>query len=735
MTLWDDSDTRYKTAYFDWLNEYGINYILLNFGWNKLEPTEGLYNQSYLAVMDRFIQKAESRGIFVLLRMHKFVYPYAYQAQEPNNTWILGYPAWLNNTPDFWENANDCWDHYVAMWVMLAEHYENNPYVIGFDLFSEPGNDIGPAYGDSNWYDWDSNAARKTMGVLFDTNALYTRTINAIHAVTDIPIIIESFDGGGLGYAKSPGANRTLATKPDSDNFAVSRSVYQDIQWDWVNQSKTDVDSWNVPFLATEFGVKAANITDPNPTDVAWVAQACQVFASNSMGWFYWDFGPGPNGDYNLVEEPNDGVSPILSQTLPTDCLGLKEQTLTAGVASGQGSVSPNCQDGCNQIVGSSVSVTATPNPGYEFSGWSTEAGISSCSNSCNFTMPDNNVTLMANFNVATITTTTTYSNFVTSTENVTSYVNTTSTTAVVSSTTTTLSEPPLITNTISTTTTVTGPVVGIATTTFTSLATTSYTTASTATNMTESVSQTGATTTAISQTETTTSTGTIFYTTTSAGTVTVNETDTFGVLFTQMYQELKQFENFIFQALGFQVTATPVGQQVDQVIVTTTTHTAPSQVTMKVSYQLVGGGSPTAPVFHYTLKGVSKSLALTKTTTTLSVDAGSTWSVTPNPLTGSTSSQQWYSTQPLTGTASATTIVFTFQHQYFLTMKVNGPGTATPTNGWYNAGQKVTITATANAGHKFKSWGGVGTGSYTGQVADHLITLSSAITETANFT
>jgi hypothetical protein len=155
----------------------------------------------------------------------------------------------------------------------------------------------------------------------------------------------------------------------------------------------------------------------------------------------------------------------------------------------------------------------------------------------------------------------------------------------------------------------------------------------------------------------------------------------------------------------------------------------------MFVSYSVVGGGSPPAPVFHYVLNGVTKSLTLTKKAKAVSVDAGSAWSVTPNPLGGSSSYQQWYSTQSLTGTASATTIQFIFRHQYYLMMVVNGPGTVTPSSGWYNAGLKVIITATPNAGHKFTSWTGTGTRSYTGKSASHTITMNSAITETANFT
>ena len=262
MTLWDDSDTRFKDVYFDWLKGYGINSIMLDFGWNKLEPTKGVYDQNYLAKMDRFVEKAKARGIYVTLRMHKWSYPDAYQAQEPTNAWLLGYPAWLKNTPDFWENVGNCWDNYVAMWTMLATHYRNEPYVAAFDLFGEPGNDVGPGIYDPSgqgWLTWDCNTGRKVMGVLFDNNRLYERTINAIHSVADKPAIIEAL-AFEFAYVKTPGGARSAAQRPNSNNFAIGQSVYEWYQFNWLDGNKAIADSWNVPFVATEFGVQVAVI-------------------------------------------------------------------------------------------------------------------------------------------------------------------------------------------------------------------------------------------------------------------------------------------------------------------------------------------------------------------------------------------------------------------------------------------------------------------------------------------
>jgi hypothetical protein len=170
--------------------------------------------------------------------------------------------------------------------------------------------------------------------------------------------------------------------------------------------------------------------------------------------------------------------------------------------------------------------------------------------------------------------------------------------------------------------------------------------------------------------------------------------------------------------------------------IVFSESNSASSTVTMTVSYSIVGGGTPTAPVFHYVLHGVSKSLTLKKTSKSISVDAGSAWYVAPNPLTGSTSTQQWYADpSTLTGTASTLPIVFTFQRQYYLTMQVNGAGSVSPNSDWENAGQTVTITATPTPGHTFTSWTGTGKGHYKGTSNPATVTMNSAITETANFT
>jgi hypothetical protein len=117
-------------------------------------------------------------------------------------------------------------------------------------------------------------------------------------------------------------------------------------------------------------------------------------------------------------------------------------------------------------------------------------------------------------------------------------------------------------------------------------------------------------------------------------------------------------------------------------------------------------------------------------------------WSVTPNPLGGSTSSERWYSSDTLSGkspnSGGSATYTFKFQHQYKITFNVNpyNSGTTTPSGtNWYNSGQILNIAATKKDSYTFSSW--TKTGSIT--IADASSSTTTATingpgTITANF-
>ena len=160
-------------------------------------------------------------------------------------------------------------------------------------------------------------------------------------------------------------------------------------------------------------------------------------------------------------------------------------------------------------------------------------------------------------------------------------------------------------------------------------------------------------------------------------------------------------------------------------------------QVAVTVYYRIVNGGTGyTAPTFNYVQNGQNKTYQLTKTQTPIECDSDSSWFVSPNPLSGSSQLSQWYSSQPLSGTASAQTLLFQFQYQYYLTMRVvpSGSGTVNPVSGWQDAGDSVQVSASAGNDYVFTSWMGGGSGSYTGTNNPVTVIMNETITETANF-
>jgi len=130
-------------------------------------------------------------------------------------------------------------------------------------------------------------------------------------------------------------------------------------------------------------------------------------------------------------------------------------------------------------------------------------------------------------------------------------------------------------------------------------------------------------------------------------------------------------------------------------------------QYALTMNYLVVGGAASTAPGLTGTVWGKTGLIASLATTPTgYWLDAGSPWSVT-NPLGGSSSTERWQTASATSGKASAGTLTFTYNNQFFVTFadSPSGDGTVSPSSGWFNAGATVSITAKAAAGFVFSSW------------------------------
>lgn len=165
----------------DFIAKAGFNTIRIPFHYRYFTPG----NAEGFALIDRVAQWAREDGLYVILDMH--CAPGGQTGANIDDSW--GYP-WLYEDEASQQQA-------AGIWKRIAEHYRDNPTILGYDLLNEPiphfpklqsyNSKLEPVYRklvaavrsvDKNHVvilggaQWDSNFA--VFGPPFDKNAMYT---------------------------------------------------------------------------------------------------------------------------------------------------------------------------------------------------------------------------------------------------------------------------------------------------------------------------------------------------------------------------------------------------------------------------------------------------------------------------------------------------------------------------------------------------------------------------------
>jgi Divergent InlB B-repeat domain len=167
---------------------------------------------------------------------------------------------------------------------------------------------------------------------------------------------------------------------------------------------------------------------------------------------------------------------------------------------------------------------------------------------------------------------------------------------------------------------------------------------------------------------------------------------------------------------------------------------------------------------WHTWVREVSVSEAYRVNFTETNLPSGTSWSVTVNGVVASSSSPTitvnetngaytftvlspisggagaQYVATPSSGTYSVASapvsvaITYTIQFELTTTVAPAGAGSVYPSGGWFNESASVNLSALAGAGHAFADWVGSGAGSYSGTSNPATVTMSSPLTEQAQF-
>ena len=260
--------------YADRLVAWGVNVARLPFTWEAVEPTRGAFDAVFL---DRYAALAAAlgdRGIRVIVDFHQDVFarPYcgdgfplwALPAPVPPipapadcHDWFQGY---LQDGPvrdafdRLWANEDGLLDALEAMWRHVAGRLAAVPGVVGFEILNEPG-----------WGSADPAVWAPTVLTPF-----YTRLAAAIRDVA--PGVLAFFDSTGFDAVTAS----TALARPEGDGLVFAPHWYVPSvillgTWDGaddmlepVGRWRTQGDTWEVPVLIGEFGIRADAADGPD---------------------------------------------------------------------------------------------------------------------------------------------------------------------------------------------------------------------------------------------------------------------------------------------------------------------------------------------------------------------------------------------------------------------------------------------------------------------------------------
>jgi endoglucanase len=239
--FWHSYRENYITeADIKFLRQQGFNSIRIPFHYRFFEGG----NEEGFRLLDRVVQWSHDAGLYVILDMH--CAPGGQTGANIDDSW--GYP---------WLYEDDVSQNDVAeIWKRIAEHYRNNPTILGYDLLNEPI----PHYPQLQKY----NSALEP---------LYKRITASIRSVDKNHVII-------LEGAQWAGNFKVFGPPFDSNLMYSLHKYWMPPVQDALADTIAFRDRYDVPLWLGESG----------ENNDEWIKQFAGLLEKNDIGWAFWPY-------------------------------------------------------------------------------------------------------------------------------------------------------------------------------------------------------------------------------------------------------------------------------------------------------------------------------------------------------------------------------------------------------------------------------------------------------------
>lgn len=145
-------------VYFERIAAWGLNFARLQMSWEAVEPTQGRYDQRYLARLGALLDAAAAHHIYVILDFHQdlFAAPLmgdgfprwalpediSRDERPQHRAWFLAYlldPRVKRAFERLWRDEGGLKQALIQMWMTVLAQLGHHRALLGVELINEPG--------------------------------------------------------------------------------------------------------------------------------------------------------------------------------------------------------------------------------------------------------------------------------------------------------------------------------------------------------------------------------------------------------------------------------------------------------------------------------------------------------------------------------------------------------------------------------------------------------------------